>query len=255
MGTPSHQASTPAERSNRHRREQDDYVTVPAQIAHVLQELSASRALVTVTVPGSDQRFTSSILRVDRDGGEVLMDELNPREGHELLIKKRQLRVNARLKGVELGFVAAVIKADPAGGIAVYHVRLPKKLYYNQRRRYYRLVVGVSPQVPVSLECAEDVSLRGEVHDISVGGIGARFTPNEHEDIKTGQRLEHCAIELPDSGIIRSALEVCFVDRRSQHQLKLGGRFLDLTNADQQSISRFITGLERKRLKIRPKSN
>ncbi len=253
MGMPSHEASS--ERSDQREIHDLDYLTLPTQIAHILQELSASHTLVTVSVPGSNQLFTSSILSVDREAGEVLMDELNPREGHDLLVKKRQLRVNSRLKGVEVGFRGAVTKSHQAGGIAIYHVSLPKRLFYNQRRQYYRLVVGISPHVPVTLECAEGLLLHGQVHDISVGGIGARFTPSEDENVETGQRLENCAIELPDSGTISSALEICFVDRSSpSRQLKLGGRFLNLARADQQSISRFITSLERKRLKIRPKS-
>jgi len=248
--------ATPAPDRERRTRSRDnpDQVSLPSQIAHILQGLSSSHELVTVAVPGSDELFTSAILGVDLQGGTVLLDELNPHEGHRLLVKKRELRVNARFHGVGLGFRSSVAAVDESGGIAIYRVAFPKKLFYNQRRHYYRLVVGVTPTVSVSIEYPGGL-LQGQVHDISVGGIGARFAPEDDEEIKTGDRLDSCAIELPEVGIVQSPLQVCFIDRRlSPRQLRLGGRFLSLSKGEEQQIARFITGLERKRLKVRPKS-
>jgi c-di-GMP-binding flagellar brake protein YcgR len=258
MAMPSNSPRPATQAPDRERRarsrDDPDQISLPSQIAHILQGLSSGHELVTVAVPGSDRRFTSAILGVDLHAGTVLMDELQPREGHGLLVKTRELRVNARFHGVELTFRSSVAAVDRAGGIAIYRVALPKKLSYNQRRQHYRLVIGLTPAVSVSIEYPGGL-LQGRVHDISVGGIGARFAPADEEEMRTGDRLESCLIELPEVAIVQSPLQVCFIERRwSPCQLRLGGQFLSLSKGDEQQIARFITGLERKRLKVRPKS-
>ncbi len=229
-------------------------VTLPTQIAHVLQRLTRHHTLITVSLPECENSFSSTILAFDRATGTLSIDELNPEEGHALLLARRVLRVSARLKGIAVDFETTLQEVSQEDGIAIYKVAIPTLLHYHQRRAHFRAVIGVAHEVPIILETNEGRVIEGRVHDISPGGIGALFQQQTPDVLQCGERVEHCVIRLPRNQTVQSALEVCFVDpSEAPAQLRMGGRFVDLTRGNEHLIARFIADLERQRLKTRPK--
>ncbi len=229
-------------------------VNLPTQIAHILQRLARHHTLITVSLPECEDSFSSTILKLERDAGVLCIDELNPEHGHELLLAQKRLRISARLKGVAVDFETTLQDVKKEDGIAIYSVAIPAMLHYHQRRAHFRAVIGPAYEVPVVLEMSDGRLHEGQVHDISPGGIGARFQHLAANELRCGARIENCAIKLPRGHTIHSALEVCFVDpSEAPAQLKVGGRFVELTRANEHMIARFIADLERQRLKTRPR--
>ncbi len=229
-------------------------IDLPEQITHILQGICNRRNLVTVRLPGCKEPFTSALLKLDRRARMLILDELSPQEGHGLLLQHKELRIDTRHHGVEVGFKTILAGASQEGGIALYRVPIPRSLDYNQRRAHYRAEVGVVWPIPIILEGAEGQAFHGQILDISVGGIGAQFQDASETDLADGARFDVCEIELRPGQSLRTGLEICFVSRAVvSRQLRIGGRFIDLSRADQQTIARFIASLERERLRTLPR--
>ncbi len=247
-----------APRSSPKRRSSPEHdpseVNLPTQIAHILQRLARHHTLITVSLPDCEDFFSSTILKFERDAGVLSIDELNPEHGHGLLLAQKRLRISARLKGVAVDFNTSLQNVRQENGIAIYSVAIPTMLHYHQRRAHFRAVIGPAHEVPIVLETTHGRLLEGQVHDISPGGIGARFHHVAADEVRCGERLENCAIKLPRGQTVHSALEVCFVDpSKAPAQLKVGGRFIELNRGNEHMIARFIADLERQRLKTRPR--
>ncbi len=220
-------------------------VTEPALIVNFLQRIHSSRALLTVTVPGHNELYNSAILEVNARKGYILLDEINPKEGHVLFLKAAKLQAQTRLKGVDLSFDAALQKADGKEGIAFYKVAMPSLVYYRQRRACYRVRIGAGLAVPVQMS-SENHMLQGILYDISAGGIGARFNPRLSLEFEHGKIIPHCTIDLPTGNKISSGLEVRFLLADEQHKhLHLGGRFVDLDKAQEKAVERFVADIDR----------
>ena len=247
-----------ASRSSLKRRSSPEHdpseVSLPTQIAHILRRLARHHTLITVSLPDCEDSFSSTILEFERGANVLSIDELNPEHGHGLLLAQKRLRISARLKGVAVDFETSLQGVRQEDGIAIYSVAIPSMLHYHQRRAHFRAVIGPAQEVPIVLETTQGRLLEGQVHDISPGGIGARFHHVGADELRCGERIENCAVELPRGQAVHSALEVCFVDpSEAPAQLKVGGRFVELTRANEHTIARFIADLERQRLKTRPR--
>jgi c-di-GMP-binding flagellar brake protein YcgR len=233
---------------------ENEKVSHPARIASLLRRVHEERALLTITLPGSDAQYKSAVLEVNLTQDYVLLDELNPPEGHGRFLAAKKFHAHTRLKGVDISFSGKLREATQEGGMALYQVALPASIQYRQRRTSYRVQVGAGLIVPVTLEDKNLLRLSGHVCDISVGGIGLRAKAGPSQTATSGAIYSDCEIQLPDNERIRSGLELCFVSAPDQrNMLRLGGRFVGLEPADRKIVEHFVMALERELLRRRQK--
>jgi c-di-GMP-binding flagellar brake protein YcgR len=229
-----------------------DDVTQREGILRVLEDLVARHALVTVHLAGDPRSYSSSLLRVEPSQGMLLMDELNPREGHALLMEQQRFRVEARMLGTRISFAGALAGADTSGPIAVYRVRLPARVRLQQRRAAFRAEAGPTTRIPVHLESLEGSSAAAILRDISVGGLGAEVLRRPLEPFEAGQRLPHCAIQPPDLEPIHAEVELRYIGRsRASRNLRVGARFIDPSPATRRAIRALVAQLDRRRARNR----
>lgn len=223
-------------------------ITDPARIANILKRLHQERALLTISLPGSQHLYTSALLKVDTEQGYLLLDELNPRIGHTQFMVAKKALVRARLSGVEVDFSTVLQGVGGESGIAFYQTSLPTLLKYQQRRAYYRVHVGAGHTVPVSIVRREGEAFQGELWDISAGGAGLRLSTTIHlpQPLTQGEILAGCQIHLNADTHISSGLEVRFLSHDEQHKVvRLGGRFVGLDKPQQKKVEQFIAGVDR----------
>jgi c-di-GMP-binding flagellar brake protein YcgR len=220
-----------------------------ARIRRLLNDLKDAKALVTVSVPGAGELFNSAILGVKAGPeGPVLLDELKPSHGHELLLGARRLQVQGRLEGLSVRFETELLSSGVAKGLAFYRVRLPEELEHDQKRQYYRVRVGLNLKLPVVVLDQADLTLDGELRDISVGGIGAAFTPGV--PIESGMAIEACWIDLPGGESVSCGLKVRHTEVDTPHrELHVGASFVGLTPAQERVVQRCIHTLEREEIR------
>lgn len=239
-----------------HPQHADEYegktekITDPGRVVGLLTRIVENRGLLTVSLRGANEPYNSALLELHPDRGYMVLDELNPKKGHQQLLTAREMNVHTRLKGVEISFAARVESVGDNAGIAFYRVALPTTLNYLQRRAYYRARVSVAKRVPVRITRDDGTEIDGELRDISLGGIGIRCSPTRAQSLADGEHIPHCAISLPASEKIACKVDVCFVNRSLRDGYwAIGARFVELSPAQQKRVAEFVATLDRELMK------
>ena len=228
-----------------------DVVEERLRIVNLVKQLIAHRALVTIGLPGHDATYNSAVLAIDTDRDLITLDELTPREGHELLRQTGHCSVFGRVKGVGLYFEVDIREFGEERGIAWYRAPIPSLIFHGQRRNHYRIHVGLGTQAPLKVGDQDNPTLAaGQMRDLSIGGVGASFPLNA--PIEQGMRLPHCTVDLPGVGVIACQLEVRFIKRDEQRsELVAGLQFIELHPQHERAVQRCVYMLERDEMRRR----
>lgn len=232
---------------------QGDIIRDSQIVAGLLRRLVEQRVLLRVTIPGVKGSFNSALLRLGDAHDFVILDELNPRRGHEQLLEVRRLNASAQVQGVELRFRGEVLEVDQDAGIAFYRLPFPDEVLYVQRRGSFRVPVGMATPVTAVFERADDSNLRGRIVDLSEGGMGVEFS--QRVSLTPGEILP-CQMRLPDGQQLRCKLEVRHTSTpEDQNKVRLGGRFVELQPQQRKALSRLVADLQRTMIRKQPRGD
>lgn len=258
---------------------QVEQITAPGPIAHILARVKEGRLPLSVRVPGSLERFASLVLELNAASGYLVLDELMPQTGQDLLLRAGRFEAWGKDNGVDFSFAGNVLQTGRQGDAAWYRVSLPKVIKYFQRRAYYRVHVGMALGIMVLLhrEQAHD-EVKGQLCNISIGGLSARLhqpalLPPEPEEnlvpgigvsaafpydlspgLQTGEIIPDCRIRAQRDDEIICGLEVRHIVYDPAHKLtRVGGQFIGLDRAQQKRLGNFVIKLERELRRKMPK--
>jgi len=225
-----------------------EQITDLARVARVLDRLAKQHMLLTVEIPGHPEHYTSSI--VDVDSPYVLLDELLPTTGHQLLLAERTLQVSGKLDGIDIRFLTTLEHVDDRDGMVTYHTNLPDRLEYRQRRKDYRAHIPMAKTLRVITDSSDGAPVEGVLHDLSHSGAGMIF-PDGTPAVEPGLLYE-CAIELPDNVWLYCAVEFRHSkDIPSRDRQLVGARFTGLSLAQARLVGHCISELEREFIRKR----
>ncbi len=230
---------------------QGDPIRDPQIIASLLRRIADQRVLLRVTVPGFRSSYNSAILRIDPQQDFLILDELNPRQGHERLIEVRRLNASAAVQGVETRFSADLAEIGDSAGIAYYRLPFPKQVLYVQRRTSFRVKVSMTAPIAAIFEHGEGPSLRGRILDLSEGGIGVEFS--QFVTLRPGE-IVPCQMRLPDGRQVGCKLEVRHCSAtQDPARVRIGGRFVELQPQRRKALSRLVADLQRELIRKQPR--
>lgn len=235
------------------RNPERERVTSGSRIIAILRQLKADHELLCVTVPGWEGKSNSAILGIKEERGLFYLDELSNEEAHEALLKHGKLRIECRLQGMKLQFVAHMLRANSDGsGIALYEIAVPKVVAQLQRRQNFRLRLNPGIMVPLSIASFEGETVKGEAFDLSNTGVGAflhtRNIPGH------GQILSGVTLSLPQTRPLIAKLEIRFARQDgAHHMLRIGARFIGLERNHERQIAQFLAETQRKRRRYEPR--
>jgi len=225
-----------------------EQITDPARMVRLLERLAIRYTPLTVRVSGHKELYTSCIVDVDRQ--HVLLDELLPSSGHELLLAERALSVKGKLDGIDISFTSTLERVDVQDQVVTYHMDLPRQLEYRQRRLDYRVHIPMTMRLRAIFDDAAGAAIEGELHDLSRGGAGLIF-PDDKPVVEAGL-LQECAIELSDEEWLYCAVELRYSKNFPPRDRQLiGARFIGLSPAQERLIGRCISELEREFIRKR----
>ena len=225
-----------------------EQVTAPTKISRLLERFTKRYTPLTVQIPGHKQHYTSCI--VDIDGEHVLLDELLPSTGHQLLVTEGALQVTGKLDGIDIQFFTTLKHVGDKDNILTYHMNLPKLLEYRQRRMDYRARIPMTMKLPVIIENRSGKMVKGELHDLSFGGAGMILLADKIM-MKT-ERKHECAIELPDGKWIYCTAELRYSKNVPSRKTQfIGVQFIGLSPVQSRLIGRCISELEREAIRKR----
>lgn len=222
----------------------------PARIAGILNAITFPPLLVNVALPGVRGLFTSALLQVDTVGGQILLDGLNPDEGHALVAPGSVMHVHAKLKGVQVDFPTRVIEIQSRERLPAYLARLPVSVRYHQRRRHFRLRTGHLRDYSMVSLGPEAGNLRGRLVDLSTGGLRGAFPRDP--GLVPGRIIDGCALTILGEQPFDCSLEVIHVHAASlTGEVEAGARFLGTDAKSRERLQRLLTKLQRQYLRHR----
>ena len=226
--------------------QQFEAVEDPAKIHALLEHVQSSRALLSIKVPAATKTYNSMIMEIDAQHRWIAIDELHPEDGHKLFLVQRKLTVFGVYDGVDIRFDASLLETGKQSELDFYKIRFPATLKYFQRRSSYRVRLLRSSAIPVILMFAPGDYAKGDLYNISTGGMGIKFTRTIPRAPDPGQLIPECEIRFPDGEKFICTLEARhMIHIKSNDQALLGARFTKLNTAQQRTINRFIATLER----------
>ncbi|MEK8090595.1 flagellar brake protein [Thermithiobacillus plumbiphilus] len=223
-----------------------------AKIRAILQEMSDEKTILSVFVAEDEQTvYSAAILEVDPGRKRFALDELLPATGNARLQVSRRARILARVRGMVTAFEAVLQEAEQDARGLLFQLAIPQWIYQLQRREHFRVSPSQDAPLRVVLQTNSGQILKGDMVDISTGGLGLNFVFTIGDELARGQRLA-CEFTLPEGTLIRTDLEVCTLTRlqsQSGRILRVGGRFSVLAPAMNAAIQRYVTRRDREILR------
>jgi len=225
------------------------------RIFGLINRLLKEKALLGVFIKGGEQQYNSMLLDASLDGNYVVFDELKPNAGHELLSHKRICRISGQSQGISLEFEAQIKKIGNRDNIAFYVASLPSIANYQQRRASVRVQLSAATPLSVKLRMKNgNIELRGELRDISAGGLSIRFHDELSNDINPGDEIE-CTFSSPenqqDQFVIDAQVKLIKRKAEPSEPAFLGCQFIDILKPQQRQIEKMIMRLQREAQKRR----
>jgi c-di-GMP-binding flagellar brake protein YcgR len=231
---------------NSRKNSAHELVTTQQQITDLLREVIDDRHLVTVNIKGSEEPYNSALFELNPEGGYVLLDELIPREGNSRLSQEKSLSVKACVNGVILTFPAEIQEASDDNGVPFYKLAFPEAIDYKHRREYHRISPPLDKAVTVHLLTTQGRLVSGELRNLSLGGLCVRLSRQASVGIRVGDIISRCVIALPNQKKIITSLEIRnYSGWQTKTSRRVGGRFIELSKADQEELQQFVLSWDR----------
>lgn len=206
------------------------------QIVDLLKRVTSVRAALAVTFRQDPGIYPSAIVEVNDSQRYVRLDEVLDASAHHRIKLGLGFRVEARLGGVFIHFFASdasYLKNQQGQGI--YQIRLPKQVFYSQKRSQNRVALAGSA-FSISARIGPGYQgLTGIISDLSFGGVG--ILTRDRTQIGVGQLLERVRLELRSQVLEVPEAKVIFLQKHPQQGLlHIGCRFVNLPQATREEI-------------------
>jgi c-di-GMP-binding flagellar brake protein YcgR len=221
-------------------------VVDPSLIVHLLALLEQRRALLSAHLLGETAAYGTTLLGVYPDHDLVVLDELNPRTGHDGLLARGELALMGQLEGIRIRFTTVIQEVGSKEGVAFSKCAFPRQLQYFQRRERHRIPL-LGPTVPFTAASPAEPTrppLAGTIHDIYTNGIG--LLVSGAPPLNRGDVLTRCTFRLAADGEFRVDLEVRHATYiADRHVTRVGTRIVEPDRPTQRRLRTAIARLER----------
>lgn len=217
------------------------YLNNRAEIIQRLKQLRDLRSDLTLQIEGHPESYKCKLLDVsDR---EFLIEDIAPRSGLQIIREAKKFSISARTDGTFIYIEETRVKKwDQERGIPFFHLALPDKLLYQQRRNgaRFQLPLRVSAS-GASITMFEELDLTGRIIDISAGGCRAEFKLPLPWQVKAEEHFKNCAITIPKLLEIHSeAIVRHFHENKHSQTLVCGIELTKMHVTDRRRLEHFI---------------
>ncbi len=226
--------------------------TLSPEIYVILRRAFVDHCPLTVYINDRPEAYTSAILEIVPEQAYLVLDELTPTDGHNLLLTEPRISVRAIVEGIELHFATRVTQFGEQDGLPYYRVEFPKFVDYAQRRCQYRVMVPLNQGFEVSFDLSDERQLLGELRDLSVGGLCARIRSGELQPKIDARQIASCRILLPSQQSIVMDVELLAMDATVRSRVpRLRTRFIDLSPTAARRVAQLCAEIERLHRQLR----
>ncbi len=208
-------------------------------------------AAVSIRIQWPQGQMVSTLLAVSHT--EIILDYGSQSAENASAGEAVSLSVDAEMQGGKVSFTLDGVKPITYEQKPAFSAPLPKRLWFMQRRQYFRINTPGWPLYYGEVALASQPPLRFRLCDLSLGGVGAVADSRVPESIKPGARLHDVELHLGEWGTFRFDVELMAISEHQHldkqletvHQQRLSMRFLGLTPNIERELQRIIFSLER----------
>jgi flagellar brake protein len=226
-------------------------ITAPMEIGAVLRMLAQRGTFITIYVNEGRELILSRILDVDIKGKTFIFDVGGNAGVNQALLSSTRSLVVAIPDGVKVQFAVAVVRNCQHQGRPALTAAFPLDLIKLQRREYYRLLTPVARPYRCQLMFENGVHEWLNVHDVSLGGVGAWVPAKFKQSIEKGHIYNEVPFDFGPAGMMKLNFEVRSLrqleQRPGQFAWMMGCQFVNLPRQTEANIQRLMAQLEAER--------
>ena len=223
------------------------------EVFFYLRGILEQKLLVNVSLSGSREFIISSILYINEQSGELVMDSVADHPFNRRAKAGSEIRIESSLDHIKIVFDTTVTALADFEGRPAIRAQIPDSIVRLQRREHFRVALPIVNPV----QCVIPATATGNpdpvstvVLDISLGGVAISDNKGTFDPC-TGDTLTQCEISLPEIGTLRVDLRVHSVAqitaRTGIKKKRIGCSFVDLPYPMVSTLQRYIMKLERER--------
>lgn len=219
-------------------------ISSPTEILFTLRSLMQHKEMVTASFGGGTQTLLTTLIDVRRE--EVILDYGAVESINRQILAAEKIIFISSLQKVRVQFTNRGLRKIEFAGRPAFSMPLPGELLKLQRRDAYRIATPVGKPLVAIIHEPGGKCTEARLTDLSVGGFGAEFSTTGSV-LEAGMRYPRCDLTLPEVGIVACPVEIRHVEDQSKGALSrchFGAQFLELPNASQVTLQRYITRLE-----------
>jgi flagellar brake protein len=222
----------------------------PSEISIVLRMLVQRGDMLTAA--GHDGQIVTQLLDIDTREKRIVFDWGGVEEDNRKLLASTQLHFKALPDGVRTEFSTDGPQAVNYEGRQAFEVPFPEKLYYFQRREFFRVPTPMLDPYVVTGRFPDGSSFRCEMQDVSLGGLAVRTDSARLAEMEIGTAFNDVQLDLGAAGGTFS-VDLELVSPRSTTNANgavryvIGFRFTRLPGAAESVLQKLITRIEAKR--------
>jgi flagellar brake protein len=243
-------APAPIADIERRAQEQARFVRqTPSEISIVLRMLMQRGDMLTAA--SANGQIVTQLLEVDVRERRIVFDWGGVEEDNRKLLEASQVHFKAAPEGVRTEFSTTGAQAVQHDGRQAFEAPFPEKLYYFQRREYFRVPTPMLDPYVAQGAYADGVIFRCEMQDVSLGGLALRTDSTRLGETQIGTAFDDVMLNLGQFGTLGVDLEL--VSPRTipmpngTVRYVVGFRFTRLSGAAESVLQRLITKIEAKR--------
>jgi len=222
------------------------------EIVSLLRAVADSHIAVTVYFNQGAEFIVTNVLDVNPEFEELILDLGADDAANRRLLESTRMTVVTFLDHIRIQFLAQRAEETIHGQLPALRIRLPEVVTRLQRRNFYRIRASVVKPIFASFVDPVDPARRASLRilDLSCGGV-AMVSDAREPAYEPGTILEDCRIELPEVGVLNTALEVRNAGKHEEGARtslrRYGCQFVSLPPALANAVQRYITRTERER--------
>jgi flagellar brake protein len=235
--------------------DEDFSTTSSIEIFFILNALLAEKSLLTLYPERSRRFLLTSILAIDSEKKELIMDYGINESLNQLAQKSESLMCVTTQKGIKIEFNCFNLKIIHFEGRNAFRMDLPGSLKRIQRRDFYRIATPVTNPATCSIPLSQKDGKKSVVFNLSDISCGGMTLLDQQANLDPGAVFEHCQINLQEFGVIETTIQI-----RNAHTTILnngiscqhaGCEFIGLPEKSRALIQRYISKLEQQARKFR----
>lgn len=228
------------------------YIQNSIQIISNLTLLQKSNCYITVSFGESDESFITTILEIDKKNNTLYVDYAPKEYLSRLVLSAATVNFRAALEGILVKFETTKLTKTQHKGNPAFSLPIPKPLFWQERREYYRMKSPLSRQSFCEVTLPELEPLKLRLNDISLTGFSMLCdTPKATSLLAPGTKLEECKLSLAEVGESFISFEVRSRYLTNPQKIdpikiyRIGCKFIRISASFEMQVQRYIQQLER----------